>query len=237
MTPSDIPGDSTLSRVVPQALPEFACFAVKRKSDGYVNAFLGQEARMSRHLRGHRLESFQMGRAAAHVALEGLGRNLGPIGVGEHREPVWPNGVIGSISHTNDLAVALVAPAEATDGVGVDIEERRYAPELADQVPRPEEAEWLSQLSDDDREASLLALFSAKETIFKAFFPRVGSFFGFDVALLHPEPAGFSARLSTSSLDPDYPPDREFPVTCEWFGDLVLTTLVLPATQRVRSDH
>ena len=142
---------------------------------------------------------------------------------------MWPSGIAGSISHISHLGVALVAPLEQTDGVGIDIEERRPAPELYEQVPLPEERSWLEESAADQRDDLLLALFSAKESIFKAFYPRLGVFFGFEAASLMPTADGFRARL-VQDLDSDYPEHRTFDVGCDWSGSLVLTWLILPCS-------
>ena len=156
-----------------------------------------------------------------------LGRDTGPILAGDMREPIWPAGVVGSISHTTDIGIALVAPASRTDGVGVDVEQRRHAPELENRIPRPEERTWLEDRPQSERADDLLALFSAKESIFKAFFPTVRSYFGFEAALLEPTTSGYVGRL-VEPVSTEYPPDRPFDVGCGWLGSTVVTWLVLP---------
>lgn len=214
----------------PGPLPPFAAFAAHRRAQAHRFEAAESALLTPRTVAGRRA-AFRFGRSAAHAALQALGRDDGPILAGSHREPLWPSGVTGSISHTNELGVALVALLVDTDGVGIDIEARRPAPELNDQVPRAEERSWLDRAAPESRDDLLLALFSAKETIFKAFYPRVGTFFGFDAAALQPAAAGFDARLVTG-LDPQYPPDRGFEIHCRWFGDLVLTWLILPRTRQ-----
>jgi 4'-phosphopantetheinyl transferase EntD len=177
-----------------------------------------------------RRDALARGRAAAHRALKAIGLDTGPILWGPNREPLWPVGATGAISHAAGSAVALVAPATLTDGIGVDIEALRPAPELWQYVPRPEERAWIEQRPSAQRPAALLALFSAKESVFKAFFPRVGSFFGFEHAALTPSSSGFIARL-TMGIDDAYPRERTFDISCDWFGDLVLTSVVLPKTR------
>ena len=125
--------------------------------------------------------------------------------------------------------MALVAPTVATDGIGVDVEELRRVPELREHVPRAEERAWIEDLDPAEQEAAILALFSAKESVFKAFFPRSRSFFGFERAVLTPAPSGFIGRLS-DGVDGDYPSERTFVITCRWFAGLVLTAVVLPKT-------
>jgi 4'-phosphopantetheinyl transferase EntD len=36
--------------------------------------------------------------------------------------PVWPTGVVGSLAHDHDIAVAVVAGADLFAGIGVDVE-------------------------------------------------------------------------------------------------------------------
>lgn len=178
-----------------------------------------------------RQTSFRLGRSAAHQALAALGSDSGPILAGDRREPLWPTDVVGSISHTTEIGMALVAPADRTDGVGIDVENRRHAPELENRIPRPEERVWLGDLPKQERADALLALFSAKESIYKAFYPSVGRYFGFEAALLTPTSSGYAARL-VEPLNRDYPPDRTFDLGRKWLNGTVVTWLVLPKSER-----
>lgn len=221
-------GPSMRAFHAPPELPPFAAYAAARVGDPALAtsdrelAFLHPAARIGRR------RGFVAGRAAAHRALAELGLDDEVIGVGSRREPLWPEGVVGSISHTVDVAVALVAPRSSSGGVGVDVERFRDAPELWDQVPRPEELTWIDGHGDrEDRERALFALFSAKETVYKAFSYRVGRPFGFEDASLVPTSSGFAGRL-VGDLDTAYPVERTFAIHCEWFGDLVRTWAVLP---------
>ncbi len=213
----------------PPDLPTFAAFAVSRPSEPLPVVESGEEDLLSSSMVPARREAFSRGRAAAHAALRAIHFDRGPILSGSGREPLWPDGATGAISHAAGFGVALVAPAEDTDGVGVDLEELRNVPELWDHVPRPEERSWLGNLEATEREAAMLALFSAKESVFKAFFPRIGSYFGFERASLAPTASGFVGRLA-DGLDRDYPSHRTFAITSVRSGDLVLTAVILPKT-------
>jgi 4'-phosphopantetheinyl transferase EntD len=210
-------------------VPDFAATALLRTEDTDQELHREEAALLHPSAVAKRRETFRLGRLAAHAALEAIGLDTGPILAGPHREPIWPEGVTGSISHVPGLAVAIVAPTNQTDGVGVDIESVRFAPELETQVPRPEERFWLDRLPQLDRDANIFSLFSAKESVFKAFYPSVGTFFGFQAASLVPESSGFVGRL-VEDIDGRYPPTREFDIKCEWSGRLVTTWLVLPKT-------
>lgn len=213
----------------PRNLPSFAAFAVSHPSEPVPAVDPAEANLITASMVPARRDALARGRAAAHAALRAIDLDSGPILSGPNREPLWPKGVAGAITHAAGFGAALVAPTAATDGVGVDLEERRLTPELWDHLPRPEEREWLDDLAAAEREAAILALFSAKESVFKAFFPRVGAFFGFDKASLSPTPSGFAGHL-LDGLDADYPRERTFEITGGWCGDLVLTSLVLPKT-------
>jgi 4'-phosphopantetheinyl transferase EntD len=215
----------------PGTLPAFAALAARRRGDPDDHAFVEEEATvLSERAVASRRETFRLGRAAAHGALQALDRDEGPILTGPGRAPIWPAGIAGAISHVSGLGIALVAPTTDTDGVGVDIEEAGESqPELEGQVPRPEELAWLDRTDRADRDCLLLSLFSAKESLFKAFYPRVGSFFGFEAAALVPAAGGFTARL-VADLDPDYPSERAFHIHCSRTDRAVLTWLILPRT-------
>lgn len=216
----------------PPGLPTFAAFAVSCAAEPVPALLPAEEQLVSDSMVPARRESLARGRAVAHGALRELGLDGGPILARPSREPIWPAGAIGSISHAAGYALALVAPASFADGVGIDIEHHRHTPELWEHVPTSEERSWLQELDGEDRDRALTALFSAKETIFKAFYPRRQSFFGFERASLTPDSFGFQARL-TDGIDRDYPIGRPFGITCRWFGDLVVTALVLPTTHPV----
>ncbi len=66
---------------------------------------------------------FLCGRLCAKSCMESLGYQNPPIiPAGEDRAPIWPRDLVGSISHTDRLATAVVGPASQIDSVGIDIE-------------------------------------------------------------------------------------------------------------------
>lgn len=175
-----------------------------------------------------RAAELRYGRKAARRALTALGCRVDAVGRGPGGEPLWPQGVVGSLTHAAGHVVAAVAWRRQVGGIGIDLEhEERFFPGLAYQVAYETEASWIGGLQGDRRRRSTLEVFSAKESIYKAFYPRVGRYFGFDAARLTPDEGGFRARL-VADLDPEYPPERRFHIGCSWHGTLVFTTLLLP---------
>lgn len=105
------------------------------------------------------------------------------VRIGRDRCPVWPGVVVGSISHTHNYAIC--AASKKTDylAIGVDIENyfsKETCESLQGIILKQSEINFLHSLSCDYGIA-LAVVFSAKESFFKAVYPRVRYFFDFDV--------------------------------------------------------
>jgi len=144
-----------------------------------------------------RRREFTIARSCAHVALIKLGISPSPILRGSSREPLWPRGVVGSITHCPGYCAAAVACQARFVTIGIDAEVHdSLPPGVLKQVALNEERQWLRSCPLPsicwDR-----VLFSAKESIFKAWFPLTGKWLGFEDALVTIEPTRgrFSARL------------------------------------------
>jgi enterobactin synthetase component D len=126
-----------------------------------------------------RRAEFLAGRYVARIALECLNIQSFALCVGKNRQPMWPQGIVGSISHTNTHAVSVVSPSLCY--LGVDIElllTSEQAREISDSVARAEEYKRICDRGMSFQFAVSL-LFSAKESLFKAIFPRVGRYLDF----------------------------------------------------------
>ena len=69
-----------------------------------------------------RLREHAAGRLCAHAALGRLGARGAPLLNDADRIPRWPEGVVGTISHTRAWCVAAVARASDARAIGVDVE-------------------------------------------------------------------------------------------------------------------
>jgi 4'-phosphopantetheinyl transferase EntD len=117
-----------------------------------------------------RQRDFALGRFCAHQALARMGRDEPVISIGDNGAPVWPAGIVGSITHTNGYAAALVAWQDAYQAIGIDAERIGGVTEAL--MPRlfgPVEQEWLMAQDAKKRAAALTIFFSAKEAFYKAF--------------------------------------------------------------------
>ncbi|GGY81935.1 4'-phosphopantetheinyl transferase [Pseudoduganella plicata] len=126
---------------------------------------------------------FFFGRWCGRAALAYHGRE-GTIGVGPAREPLWPRGVTGSITHSHGIAAAVAVPRSTCRGVGIDIEtvaQGRSLQALRQVVLSARERAWLAALDCPIAPDTLLTLvFSAKESFYKGVFETVRRFLDFD---------------------------------------------------------
>ena len=212
-------------------LPDFAVVAHVKEMPAQLPTLHPEEAAYV-HVRSieARRRDFAMGRAAAHRALAVLGKDGAPILRGEFGEPLWPTGVVGSITHAAGQVVAAVARTDDCGGIGVDLEDSgRFFPKLIEHVAFGAEVDRLLALDGEAQQRATIELFAAKEAIYKAFSVRVGGFFGFDAAAIHPAATGEYVGSLVKSLDPEYPVDRTFQITTLWLGDLVVAGVCLAA--------
>ena len=104
--------------------------------------------------------------------LNRLGVAPGAIGVAAGGAPAWPDGIVGSIAHTDAAAASAVAHTRHYASMGLDIEHLdALDTDLIDRVCTPAELEACPEHWSRKRCATLL--FSAKESVYKCFLPRV----------------------------------------------------------------
>jgi 4'-phosphopantetheinyl transferase EntD len=147
--------------------------------------FPGEEAVIERAVAKRRREYITT-RHCARLALARLGLPPTAIGTGGNRQPLWPDGVVGSMTHCDGYRAAAVARSGAVAGVGVDAEPHAPLPDgVFDTIARPEEVPMLAELAAARPEVSWDRLvFSAKESVYKAWFPVAERWLGFGEASL-----------------------------------------------------
>jgi len=125
-----------------------------------------------------RVAEFASGRSCARKALHRLGMTGSPaIPVGSWREPVWPPGFTGSITHDAGVCIAAAARKSDHPGLGIDLLDMRHMVEsdVMAVVATAAEAERSNELSKDPVLA-MKTLFCAKETVVKIASPQLGRF-------------------------------------------------------------
>ncbi|WP_030267246.1 4'-phosphopantetheinyl transferase family protein [Streptomyces sp. NRRL B-24484] len=160
--------------------------------------FAEEQALITRAVDGRRRE-FGTVRACARTALSGLGIAPVPILPGLRGAPAWPDGVVGSMTHCAGYRAAAVARAADLVTIGLDAEPHRPLPggEL-DVFALPEERARLSGLTARRPEICWdRLLFSAKESVYKAWFPLTHQWLDFEEAsiTIDPDAGTFRARL------------------------------------------
>jgi len=149
-----------------------------------------------------RLADFSTGRYCAIKALEQLGIQDAIIPIGEDRAPVWPEGIVGSISHCDRLTGAIVAKSSDHSSLGLDIEEiGRVTPDLWDLVFTENEKMYLTGLSEKEILIQSTAIFSIKEAFYKFQHPLTKTFLDFlDVEVALPDLS--RVHVLADSIDP-----------------------------------
>jgi 4'-phosphopantetheinyl transferase EntD len=175
-------------------------------------------------------------RTCARKALAGLGIAPVPILRGHKGQPLWPDGIVGTITHTKGYYAAAVAEATKIRSVGIDAEEHDALPTGVDRhIAFGRELEWLATVDRTTLWWDRL-LFSAKESIYKVWFPLTGRWLGFQDAdvTFDPVPAGsttgtFRARILIDGTATDGgPPLTEMAGRFLVRDDVVLTAITLP---------
>ncbi|HEY4027252.1 MAG TPA: 4'-phosphopantetheinyl transferase superfamily protein [Candidatus Dormibacteraeota bacterium] len=116
-----------------------------------------------------RRREFTAGRTAGRRALARLGWPDFAIVAGPRREPVWPPGLVGSITHCRGYCAAAVARTSDVRSVGIDAELRAPLPDgVTAMICTEAEQRQVGALPGDHWPA---LLFSAKESIYKAWYP------------------------------------------------------------------
>lgn len=145
---------------------------------------LAEEATAATHFSRKRLAEFSLGRACAREILAALGYAEFPLRVGDARQPLWPPGLTGSISHAGDMAICAIAPVQDIAGIGIDIETVTHESfDLLEMVASSRERAAMTAMPADFHYLPKL-LFSAKESVFKCQFPLTRQWLEFqDVSL------------------------------------------------------
>ena len=122
-----------------------------------------------------RVGEFAAGRLCARRALAEFGIVNFPIRAAADRQPLWPQSVVGSITHTAGFCAAVVAHRHAADALGLDSEVVGDVNlDIWPTICAPVEIKWVESLPLPERPAAVTLIFSAKEAFYKCQYPVVG---------------------------------------------------------------
>ena len=114
-------------------------------------------------------------------AMRTLGVDPAPVLRGEMGDPVWPRGVVGSLTHCDGYRGAVLGYSLQIRSLGIDAEPHDVLPDgVLPAVSLEPEREWLASAGDDLHWDRLL--FCAKEATYKAWFPLTKRWLGFEDA-------------------------------------------------------
>lgn len=193
-----------------------------------------------------RRREFRTVRHCARQALRELGLPPAAVLRGEQGEPLWPHGVVGSMTHCAGYRAAAVARSVDLLTIGIDAEPHQPLP--------PDILEAIALADEQARIAELAAahgaphwdriLFCAKEAVYKAWFPLTHRWLGFHDAVvsigidpdaLHPAEGTFSARLRVCG--PTIAGQALTDFDGRWLisDNLVITAIAIPQTHQAPS--
>lgn len=151
------------------------CLAVIRVRD-YSSTLSEAERAYVDRVNEVRRNQYSSGRRAVELGLKSLNVSAVP-NVIDDRRPTWPESIVGSIAHSNSLAVALVGLDQDFRGVGIDIlPKRAVSDKVRGRILLDEELKVVSEGGDKDWQTMF---FCAKEAIYKASNPETDEFLGF----------------------------------------------------------
>jgi 4'-phosphopantetheinyl transferase EntD len=218
--------------VIGEIMPEVVASAEAFGDPPGAVLFPAEEALIARAVQKRRSE-FATGRRCARDALGALGFQPAPILPGQGGAPQWPAGVVGAITHCAGYRAAAVARAGDVITIGLDAEPAQPLPgEVLGLVTLPDERDRLRDLARDVQGVCWdTLLFSAKESVYKAWFPLARRWLGFDEADITINAANgtFEARLLIEAPAPAGVPPAGF--SGRWLArdGLLLTAITVLA--------
>ncbi|OAH13472.1 4'-phosphopantetheinyl transferase family protein [Streptomyces jeddahensis] len=218
--------------MIGELLPQAVRCSATRTDHAAPGALFPQEESLLKKAVSKRRNEFRTVRVCARLAMADLGLPPVPVLRGPRGEPQWPAGVVGSMTHCEGYRAAAVARTDDIRTLGIDAEPHGPLPEgVLDVIALPSEQARLARDLPDGAIHWDRLLFSAKESVFKAWYPVTGVDLGFHEADLTFRQADgattrgvFTARL----LRPVPAAPQEF---CgQWLvrDGLALTAVVIP---------
>jgi len=161
---------SKITSQVNSLLPNYCYLATGKLSD-YQNELASIELKYIDECSPSRKNEFRAGRSIAKEAANFLGVEILSITKDSNGCPLWPDPVVGSISHKAGFCGALLGCRGTYSSIGLDIELVEHLQEDVWKIFAA--AHEIEQANTCNMEASVFAnlIFSAKEAFFKCLYP------------------------------------------------------------------
>ena len=112
---------------------------------------------------------FSAGRLCARKALQQIGIDNCIIKQGENGGPIWPDQIMGTISHSKKWAAAAISTTKDIKAIGFDIETiNRISDDILKRIITDPEKEHLKNKDKQKAQEYAALIFSAKEAIYKS---------------------------------------------------------------------
>ncbi len=156
------------------------------------------EARFVSRAVSRRRHEFASGRSLARDALRAFGHSSALIPSDKFGAPLWPTGIVGSITHTANYVAVAACHDTVMGGLGIDAEQQgRVHPGLLTEIATAQELACADPAIQNIGDL----LFSAKESVYKCIWPVSGLEVGFLDLQIHFEQAGrFAVHCDLADL-------------------------------------
>lgn len=210
-------------------------FALSKKTElnNSVSFLTAEENQFLGRIKNEKTKNnFILGRIAAKKTL--LSAGLNPLDYSLLKSnfgfPQWPPGFLGSISHCNQIAVAICSSTKNKQYLGIDIEDlnKDLNEKIAKRICTFTEQEFLlSNYNKEDFKLNIIKIFSAKETLYKALFPECRIYFGFKDAFIREINPGVLKAILLKNLSSKLKTGQEFEIKLDISGNYLLTYLII----------
>ncbi len=201
------------------AATRFGTYVVAGLSAGLdASHLLPAELPLVKTMGPRRVATFAGGRLALRAALGELGIAAAAIPSTPRGAPVLPEGVVGSLSHKDEVAVAIAARRVGREHLGIDVElDAPLRVDISKRICRAEELTVLASLAAEERDRRVRVTFAVKEAIYKAIDPYVQRYVAFDEVALRFDAGGrVEADLHLDPPDSSASPPWDFELELAW---------------------
>jgi len=168
-------------------------------------------------------------RICARRLLECLGIDNFPLLPNRDRSPRWPEGIIGSISHTQGYCAVVATRSGRLVGLGLDVEQDDpLKSELIRLICTDRERRWLDAQPANERYRLAKLIFCAKESAYKCQYPITETFVDLRQAELYLDLDSKRFRaVIVKDLGPRFPVNLSIRGRFDWKRSLVMASAEL----------
>ena len=178
--------------------PDNVEYVIKRIEETNSDMLLPEEQDYCARFGKKRRMEYIVGRSCVRGLFNKLGLRTSPLLTGSHGEPLWPEGITGSISHCDEYCFVAVSEQKHLLSLGIDIEPYDFlSQDVEELICTQFERKWIRSIGKSDQTIPWSKIiFSAKESAYKCIFPLEKKFIDF-----HDAEIEITQRKSTFKID------------------------------------